>query len=270
MARKRLLTILAAAVAAIGLQVGSATALDVDADLEVVKVEASVSEEGIDAKVGDKDEDDKLEAKVSKDGADLKVDDEKVSTSDKAEDVEEAAPEDVDADDGDSSEKGETSSSKETASGNDGASGDTREVTAAGAADAEPVDDGNDHERPDALDPERARQLLPGSGPQLDPAGSRDDITPSFDLSGREDFDAPVVAAPPERSEGSDSADWESVEPPVTERSDAELAAIPAPADGGAVPAGLKLLAGLLVAGTGTLWHLTRRELGTPNAVRTS
>jgi hypothetical protein len=50
----------------------------------------------------------------------------------------------------------------------------------------------------------------------------------------------------------------------VTERSDAELAAIPAPADGGAVPAGLKLLAGLLVAGTGTLWHLTRRELGTP------
>jgi hypothetical protein len=70
MARKRLLTILAAAVAAIGLQVGSATALDVDADLEVVKVEASVSEEGIEAKVGDEDEDDKLEAKVSKDGAD--------------------------------------------------------------------------------------------------------------------------------------------------------------------------------------------------------
>jgi hypothetical protein len=131
----------------------------------------------------------------------LKVDDEKVSTSDKAEDVEEAAPEDVDADDGDSSEKGETSSSKETASGNDGASGDTREVTAAGAADAEPVDDGNDHERPDALDPERPGSCCPAPDPSSTSAGSRDDITPSFDLSGREDFDAPVVAAPPERSE---------------------------------------------------------------------
>ena len=261
MARKRLLTILAAAVAAIGLQVGSATALDADADLEVVKVEASVSDEGIEAKVGDEEEDDKVEAKVSEDGADLKVGDEEVSTDDKAEDVEEAAPDE--ADDGDSSEKDETSSSTEPASGNDGASGDTREVTTAGAAGTEPVE--NDHERPDALDPEQARQFLPGSGDQPELSASRNDITPSFDLSGREDVDAPVVAAPPESA---DSADWESVEPPVTERSDAELAAIPAPADGNAVPAGLKLLAGLLVAGTGTLWHLTRRELGTPSAVR--
>lgn len=264
MARKRLLTILAAAVAAIGLQVGSATALDVDADLEVVKVEASVSDEGIEAKVGDEDEDDKLEAKVSEDGVDAKVGDEKVSTSDKTEDVEETAPDEVDADDGGSEE--DERSSTDSTSGDDGASGDTREVTAAGAADAEPVDDG--HERPDALDPEQARQFLPGSGERLDLPASRDDITPSFDLSGREDVDEPVVAAPPERSTDT-AADWESVEPPVTERSDAELAAIPA-GDGNAVPAGLKLLAGLLVAGTGTLWHVARRELATPGTVRTS
>jgi hypothetical protein len=273
MARKRLLTILAAAVAAIGLQVGSAAALDVDTDLAGVKVGVSVSDEGIEAKVGD--EDDELEAKVSKDGVDAKVGDTKVSTDDVTEKVKEAAPDDeVDADDGGSSKEKPSSkesspkesSSKESASGGEGSSGDTREVTAAGAADTEPVE--SDHERPDALDPAQARQFLPGSGDQPDLSGSRDDITPSFDLSGREDLDAPVVAAPPERPESSDAADWEAVEPPVTERSDAELAAIPSPADGNAVPAGLKLLAGLLVAGTGTLWHLTRRELGTPGTVR--
>ncbi len=259
MARKRLLTILAAAVAAIGLQVGAATALDADAELAGVEVEASVSDEGVEAKVGT--EDDKLEAKVSEDGADLKVDDEKVSTEDKAEDVEETAPDEVD----DGSSDDEESSSRESSSG-DGASGDTREVTTAGGGETESV--GGDRERPDALDPERARQFLPGSRERPDHSASRGDIRPSFDLSGRESLDDPVVAAP-ERSDSSGAGDWESVEPPVTERSDAELAAIPAPGDGNAVPAGLKLLAGLLVAGTGTLWHLARRELGTPGTVRT-
>ena len=266
MARKRLLTILAAAVAAIGLQVGSATALDVDADLGVATVGVSVSEEGIEAKVGDEDEDDKLGAKVSKDGADLKVGDKEVSTGDKVEDIKEQVDEGGADDSSKESKEPKESSPKESNSG-DGATGDTREVTtAAGARETEPVED--DHQRPDALDPEQARQFLPGSEDRPDRSASRDDITPSFDLSGGEDLDEPVIAAPSERQDGSDAADWEPVEPPVTERSDAELAAIPAPEDGSAVPAGLKLLAGLLVAGTGTLWHVTRRELGTPNTVR--
>ena len=264
MARKRLLTILAAAVAAIGLQVGSATALDVDLDLGAAKVGVSVSEKGIEAEVGDEDEDDKLGAKVSKDGADLKVGDKEVSTGDKVEDVKETVD---DGDDDSSKDAKESKESSPKSTSGDGATGDTREVTtAAGAQQTEPVED--DHERPDALDPEQARQFLPGSGDQPDLSASRDDITPSFDLSGGEDLDEPVIAAPSERQDGSDAADWEPVEPPVTERSDAELAAIPAPEDGSAVPAGLKLLAGLLVAGTGTLWHVTRRELGTPNTVR--
>jgi hypothetical protein len=272
MARKRLLTILAAAVAAIGLQVGSATALEVDTDLAGVKVGVSVSDDGVEAKVGDEDEDDKVGAKLSTDGADAKVGDTEVSTKDTTKKVEDTAPdEDTKTDGGDSSKEkpsSKESSPKEPASGGNSTSGDTREVTTAGTADAQPVEDDNDHERPDALDPAQARQFLPGSGDRPDLSASRDDIRPSFDLSGRDDLDAPVVAAPPERSEGSDAADWEPVEPPVTERSDAELAAIPAPVDGSAVPAGLKLLAGLLVAGTGTLWHLTRRELATPGTVR--
>lgn len=269
MARKRLLTILAGAVAVVGLQAAPGIALDLEADLSVTKVEASISEDGVEAKLGD-EEDGEVEAKVSDDGVDAKVGDTEVSTKETTEKVKEST------DDGDVTEEkqekvtgGETTKDEQPSStstssdgagssggssGSSGSSGSGGEVTTAG--DAAGVE--SERARPDALDPDQARRFLPRSGVDVDTSGPRGDVTPAFDLSGRDDLDDPLVAAPPE----SGAADWERVSP-NGERSDAELAAIPAGPEGDAVPAGLKLVAALLVAGTGTVWHLTRRELAT-------
>lgn len=257
MARKRLLTILAGAVAVIGLQVGSATALDAELDLGDTKVEASVSEDGVDTDV-DEDEDDdvgvkvsgdsstadedgeaEVEAEVSDDGVDAKVGDTEVSTSEATSEAEETvsdpeptAPKD---DEKDTSEQEESGSA-------------SYEITTAGDA-RSPRDQS---QRPAALDPSQAHRFVSGA----DRSGGGG-VSPAFGFSASDGdaFDDPLVAAAP-----SQDGDWASVSP-EEERSDAELAAIPATGDGDAVPTGLKLLAGLLVAGTGTLWHLTRREL---------
>lgn len=253
MARKRLLTILAGAVAVIGLQVGSATALDVEADLGSTKVEASVSEDGVETDL-DEDEDDDAgvkvsgdsstddedgdaEVEVSDDGADAKVGDTEVSTSDATgeEPVEGPEPTAPDNEDEDSSEQEDSDSA-------------SYEITTAG--DARSTRDQS--QRPAALDPSQARRFVPGA----DRSGGGG-VSPAFGFSASDGdaFDDPLVASAP-----SQDGDWASVSP-EEEDSDAELAAIPTTGDGDAVPTGLKLLAGLLVAGTGTLWHLTRREL---------
>lgn len=252
MARKRLLMILAGAVAVIGLQAGPATALDAEVDLVATEVDASLSEDGAEAGLG---EDDQVEVEVSEDGVDAEAGDEEVSTQDPADEVEDAAEEvaeDTEVSDGKTSDDDEQESSSTRTSRSRSSGG---EVTTAG--DARGVERRPD--RPDPLDAEQARRFLPGSDDGIEVPDGRRRATGSFDLSPHED---PLVAAPSERSDDG-PADWESVSP-TPDRSDAELAAIPGDgADGGAVPAGLRLLAGLLVAGTATVWHLTRRELAT-------
>lgn len=260
MARKRLLTILAGAVAVIGLQVGSATALEVEADLGDTKVEASVSEDGVDTDVAEDEDDDagvkvssdsstagddgdaEVEAEVSDDGVDAKVGDTEVSTDEATSGVEEPVddPEPTAGDDGDEQDSSEPEDSGSA----------SYEITTAG--DAQSTRDRS--QRPAALDPAQARRFVPGYEYS---DGSGGGISPAFGFSASDGdaFDDPLVADAPSQGNA-----WASVSP-EEERSDAELAAIPATGDGDAVPTGLKLLAGLLVAGTGTLWHLTRREL---------
>lgn len=296
MARKRLLTILGGAVAVVGLQVAPATALDLEADLGSAKVGASLSEDGLEAELGS-DEDAEIEAKVSKDGLDAKVGDAEVSTEDltekAAEEVEETTEETTggerDADDerdsgsdagsdsgegdGDAGDPGSdggqsTGDDAQQGGSSDGSAGD-REVTTAGD-DAESVEREGRSEAPERPDIEQAQGLqLSGDRGREDAGG--DEVTPAFELSGARDedtdLDEPMIAAPPESA---DDPDWEPIDP-QNERSDAELAAIPAtPGSGeGNVPAGLKLVAGLLVAGTATVWHVARRELAVPGSLRT-
>lgn len=258
MSRKRLLTILAGAVAVIGLQVAPATAVEAELDLGGRTVDASVSEEGVEVGVDDDDgedgedgedgDDEEAEVEVSEDGVDAKAGDEEVSTSDVADD-----------DDGDEPESSDDERSERRSSGGSFSTSGGGVTTAGGARSTGSSD------RPAALDLERARQLLPGSTARTD-YSARSGGVPGFDLPASE-FDDPLIAAPYEQ-DSDEAADWEPVSP-EQERSDAELAAIPAPPDD-AVPAGLKLLAGLLVAGTGTLWHLTRRELASPTVARSS
>lgn len=259
MGRKRLLTILAGAVAVLGLHMAPASALDVSIDLDRVQVDASVSEEGLEAGVSDGD-DDQVSAKVSEeDGVEAKVGDTEISSEDVTDQVEEttsSGPTGSEEEPDSGNEESSTPTEQPTGGGQETAS--QQDVAAAGGARSAPADQPD--QRPDALDPDQARAFLAGSG------GPDGDVEPAFDLSAdaRDTLEGPIVAAPGAPSTD-DAYDWEtaSPEPPETagERSDAELAAIPARPSGDRVPAGLKLVAALLVAGTGTVWHLTRREL---------
>ena len=299
MARKRLLTILATAVAVMGLQMAPASALDID----LGAIGVSLSEDGLEATLGS-EELAALEAKLGRDGLEAKLGDAEISTRDLLDELSSSSDGDEDAgssDDKDESKEenedkskdkddsagesdsgasstGSTDSSQDQAG--DAASSDSssdsqdREVTTAGGA--ESVDDANDGATADEGsddgssgpqdDVARSQSLMPDAASSGD---ADDDVTPAFDLDARDDaddvdIDDPIVAAPP--TSGGDTHDWEPVAP-GTERSDAELAAIPAGPPGGeqgAVPLGLKLVAGLLVAGTATVWHLARRELGAP------
>lgn len=256
MGRKRLLTILAGVIAAVGLHMGPAVALDLERDLGVTEVEASIDEDGVEARVGD--DEDEGRAKVSEDeGADAKAGDTEVSTKDAEKPGEESDPDDGSDETDSTGERSSSSGSNDDSSTSSrGSSSDNDVAAAGGAGGVQPA------ERPDALRPEEARRFLASSRDPVDISGPRGDVTPAFDLSGASDvgLDDPQVAAPGAPG-GASESEWQAASPETAPpRSDAELAAIPAPSPS-EVPAGLKLMAGLLVAGTGTLWHLTRREL---------
>lgn len=273
MGRKRLLTILAGVVAAIGLQLGPAAALDVETDVGDAGAEASVSTDGVEVEVSDgaDDADDTTtaddadgerttSAKVSADdGVEATAGDTEVTSKDVTESVDE--PTGGETPESPTSKPGPTSDDDDggTGSGSDDSgsddAGSDEEVTTAGRA--KTFDQANGG-RPGSLDPEQARQFLAGSRETSGRDGGG--VTPAFDLSGSRfgDLDDPMVAAP---SDTATEHEWESASPETApRRSDAELAAIPAPSPDD-VPVGLKLVAAMLVAGTGTLWHLTRREL---------
>ncbi len=285
MGRKRLLTILAGAVAAVGLHMGPAVALDLEADLGDTKVSVKADLlDGVDAAIVKECEDEKTaklleqciedaEASLSAskdDGVKAKAGDTEVKTKDVTEPVEkttEKATEKVTTGGDESSSPTEERSSsggssdggsQETSTG--GSSSDSGDVSTAGGAQS--VDQPS--ERPDALSPEEARQFLASSRESMDLSDSGGDVSPAFGFSSGGfggDLDDPLVASPGAvPSEDTADGEWHAASPETApSRSDAELAAIPT--SGSDVPAGLKLIAGLLVAGTGTLWHLTRREL---------
>jgi hypothetical protein len=261
MGRKRLLTILAGAVAVVGLHMGPAAALDTSLDDPIKKVL-----DGVDSEIAKQCEDEgtvalvekcvaKLEASADDTSGDTKTTTE-TTTKKTTDTVKESTKSTTDGGGGDTSTPTKPSS---TSGGSGGSGGSTSSgssssgggVAAAGGAQSAEAS----HERPRALDPEEARRFLASSRESLDTSGPRGGVTPAFDLS---DLDDPLVAGD---AESSSESEWQAASPETAPpRSDAELAAIPAESPGD-VPAGLKLVAALLVAGTGTLWHLTRREL---------
>jgi hypothetical protein len=276
MGRKRLLAILAGAVAAVGLHMGPAVALD--SSLDTSSLDAVF--DGVDPKIVEKCEDEDTIALIekcveeaeaslsdSKDEVETKSGDTTTTTKKTTEKTTDTVKEstkstpDSGTDEPSSTTKespsssGDSSTSTSTSSTSSSSSGSSSSgVTAAGSA--------GSAERPDALSPEEARQFLAGSRDSVDISGPRGDVTPAFDLSGSNgDLADPLIAAPSAPADGTSDNEWQAASPETAPpRSDAELAAIPGQSPN-EVPAGLKLIAGLLVAGTGTLWHLTRREL---------
>jgi hypothetical protein len=256
MGRKRLMTVLAGVVAAVGLHIAPAAAVDAsvpgvgDATVEVaddgVKVEAELDTDTV-VKV-----DPKVEAEVSPKPK-VKVDPGS-TTSDSgvsspapkapAPAPSEAAPEAV-------TEEAPTSS----------ASADEGEVTTAGRSDAL------------EMTPERAARLEAfraireadaafGTGTAFDA-----DVIPGVLLAPRSAVtDDGVFLAEPEVAPGVEVAS------PSVAGSDqpqsAQLATTPFSGTLPEVPVALQLLAGTLVAGTALAWHLARRELGTPTITR--
>lgn len=270
MGRKRLLTILAGVVAAVGLHMGPAVALDSslsDASLDAVL-------DGVDPEIVEQCEDEdtvaliekcieKLEASVSDAGDEVetKTEDTTSSTTTKTKETVEKAEDTATSTTGGGGDTSSPTEESPTSSGDSSTSTSSSDTSSSSDSSngVRAASGARGVERPDALSPEEARRFLAGSRDSLDLSGPRGNVTPAFDLSGSNgDLADPLVAAP---GTAESDNEWQAASPETAPpRSDAELAAIPGQSPN-EVPAGLKLIAGLLVAGTGTLWHLTRREL---------
>jgi hypothetical protein len=292
MNRKRLLTILAAATAALALHVGPAVALDVNID----------TSDGLKAQVDVCDDDTaKLAAKIEADcpgvevkSGDTKSDAEKKtqstteSTKDTVSKTTDTAKETVkrttekatggsgDSTGGDSGSSGGSSSSNDSKSGSSGGTSSSSDSKSSKSSD----DDVRTASRAQMAfgtqdgAPTAAMNRLSGiefssSGASQRP-GLGGGITPAFSLADFDpdaEFQEPLIAAPGgdftsasgDGSQSDDVAAPQVATPPSTE---AELATSPTSDGSGNVPAGLKLLAASLLAGTGAVWHMARREVG--------
>jgi hypothetical protein len=257
MGRKRLMTVLAGVVAAVGLHIAPAAALDVgvpgvgDASVEVsedgVNVEADLDADTV-VKV-----DPKVEAEVSPKPK-VKVDPGS-TTSDSG--VSSPAPKAPAPAPSEAATEAVTEEAP-TSSG----SADEGEVTTAGRSDAL------------EMTPERAARLEAfraireadaafgfGTGTAFDA-----DVIPGVLLAPRSSAtDDGVFLAEPEVAPGVEVAS-----PSVAgdQPQSAQLATTPFSGTLPEVPVALQLLAGTLVAGTALAWHLARRELGTPTITR--
>jgi hypothetical protein len=284
MNRKRLLTILAAATAAMALHMGPAVALDVNVDTsDGLKVEAEVGD----------DDTVKLDPKIkvgSSDGTkvesgDSKVDETTKSTQDTVskttdetkktvkETTEKATGGSGDSTGGGSSDGSSSSSSEDKKSGSSGGSSDSKsskssddEVRTASRAQ---MAFGTEDRAPTAAMNRLSGIEFSSSGASQRP-GLGGGVTPAFSLADFDpdaEFQEPLIAAPGgdftsasgDGDERDDVAAPQVATPPSTE---AELATSPHTDGSGNVPAGLKLLAASLIAGTGAVWHMARREVG--------
>jgi hypothetical protein len=256
MGRKRLMTILAGMIAAVGLHVGPAVALDlgpvkVDAS-DRLKVEAELDTElTSDAR--------KLEAEISSDPK-LKVGDTEVDGSKATEPVEKTVekvteerdpePEPSESSSGGSGNDGSSPTSPRSTSASGSSTGDDREVTTAGRTES-------------FITPEREAQIeaframrdarVPYSGAEFD-----GQVIPGVQLAPRtaptdDAFSAPDVAPGIEVAAPSVAGE---------QPRQAQLASTPFSGTLPEVPIALQLLAGTLVAGTALAWHLARHELG--------
>jgi hypothetical protein len=254
MARKRLMTVLAGVVAAVGLHLAPAAAVDVgvpgvgDATVEVaedgVKVEADLDADTV-VKV-----DPKVEAEVSSKPK-VKVDEGSTATDSGVSSPAPKAPAPAPSE--------ATSGSSESAMPTTPPA-DEGEVTTAGRSDAL------------EMTPERAARLEAfraireadaafGTGTALDA-----DVIPGVLLAPRSSAtDDEVFLAEPEVAPGVEVASpSDAGEQPQS----AQLATTPFSGTLPEVPVALQLLAGTLVAGTALAWHLARRELGNPTITR--
>jgi hypothetical protein len=256
MGRKRLMTILAGMIAAVGLHVGPAAALDlvkVDAS-DGLKVEAELDTELTDDALN-------VEAEVSSEPK-LKVGDTEVDGSKATEPVEKTVekvtkksdpePEPSESSSGGSSNDGSssTSSRSTSTSGSSTSTADDREVTTAGRTES-------------FITPEREAQIeaframrdarAPYSGAEFD-----GQVIPGVQLAPRTAPTGDAFAAP-------DVAPGIEVAAPSVageQPRQAQLASTPFSGTLPEVPVALQLLAGTLVAGTALAWHLARHELG--------
>jgi hypothetical protein len=291
MNRKRLLTILAGATAAMALQMGPAAAVDLDLGVAKVDTEDGLSVEA-DVELGDDDKSIKLDPKVKvgskEEGTKVEggasAGDTKVDVGETTEPVQDAVNKASGGGSGDSKSGGGSSNddggSSSTSSGGSSESGSSG---GSSSSDAKSSDDrdvktasrAQTAHAPSGSEPTEAMNRLSGfefstSGASAGPDVGGD-VTPAFDLSEFDpdaDVQEPLIAARGEDvatgsvdAFGSDGeiAAPETAAPP---RADAELATAPATDGSGAVPAGLKLLAASLVAGTGAIWHVARRQVG--------
>jgi hypothetical protein len=277
MGRKRLMTVLAGVIAAVGLHVGPAAALDLglpgigDATVETsdgLSVEADL-DAGVDSVIKLTP---KVEAELSseptlkvEDGA--TVGDTEIDLGEATEPVQDAVNEtkqpspapvpspDAPADGG---EGGASDQPKGDTAAEDGASSSDGEVTTAGRSQA-------------AMSPERAARLdalraIRDQDAALGGVAFDGNVLPGVELAPRssalDDF-----AADPEVAPGVEVA-----APSVAgdQPQSAQLATTPFSGVLPEIPIALQLLAGTLVAGTALAWHLARKELSAAPVVRTS
>jgi hypothetical protein len=271
MGRKRLMTILAGVVAAVGLHVGPAVALDVsldgvgDAKLEVsddgLKVEADLDAGTDDVKLTPK-----VEAELSsepklkvEDGA--KVGDTEVDLGEATKEVTEKAPAPAPSPSEPTEDEGTSSPSKQRSSSSDGdapAHAPDHEVQMASTNSS-------------FVGPERAAQLEAframrdadrgafGFGGDL--GGS---VVPGVQLAPRSGVEGDTLAAP----EVAPGVEVAAPDAAGDQPQSAQLATTPFSGVLPEVPIALQLLAGTLVAGTAIAWHLARRELAAAPIVK--
>jgi hypothetical protein len=280
MGRKRLMTILAGVIAAVGLQMGPAAAVDLGIGSVALDTSDGMTVEAeLDAELGDTKLDPKVSADVSSDPkvkaevGDTELDSSKVTepVKDAVKDPDgsnpspEASPSPSEPSDGKTGGSGDDggstsgdSSSSDSRSGSTTAA-DDRDVTTAGRTES-------------FISPERAAQI--------EAFRAMRDADASF---GGETYDGRVVPgvelAPRMAPTGDDAFAGSEVAPGVEvaapsvagdRAQQAQLASAPFTGTLPEVPVALQLLAGTLVAGTALAWHLARHELRSVPIVRRS
>jgi hypothetical protein len=270
MGRKRLMTILAGVIAAVGLQVGPAAALDLGiGSVELDSSDGLKIEAELDAELGDLKLDPKVSADVSSDPkveaevGDTKLDSSKVpggSSPSPAPSPTPSEPSDG-ATGGGENDGGSTSdapSSSDSRSGSTTAA-DDRDVTTAGRTES-------------FISPERAAQI--------EAFRAMRDADASFGVEAYDGHVVPGVELAPRMAPTGDGAFAGSEVAPGVEVAapsvagdrthQAQLASTPFSGTLPEVPVALQLLAGTLVAGTALAWHLARHELRSVPIVRRS
>jgi hypothetical protein len=268
MGRKRLMTVLAGVIAAVGLHVGPAAALDLglpgvgDVTVETsdgLSVEADL-DAGVDSVV-------KLAPKVEDGGdngtdlGDTDLDLGKVTkpVQDAIDGTKEQAPAPAPTPDAPTGgdEGGASDEPKGGTSTKGGDASSDREVTTAGSV--------------SAMSPERAARLdalraIRDQDAAIGGFGFDSNVLPGVELAPRSSTVEGFAAAPEVAPGVEVAAPSVAGEQPQS----AQLATTPFSGVLPEIPIALQLLAGTLVAGTALAWHLARKELSAPPVVRTS